>query len=164
MIAGKLSTAACALLVGLVSLTAIQADPQRSTLPAPSFLDGAVVSTNEGHATLRWSLGKDRPASGNVSFEVQQSRDAGFRNHRVLHEGPERSLFVSGLNDGSTYFRVRAIRETGPPGPWSDPLVVEVDYPGRGQVFLLLGVGCLVFLATVAAITTGWIRGRQGRS
>jgi hypothetical protein len=163
VIAGQLSLVARTLLVGVVALTAIQADPPGPPLPAPSFTDGTAISTNEGHATLSWSLDDEPALPGDVSFEVQQSRDAGFRNHRVLHQGPERSLFVSGLNDGSTYFRVRAIRGAAT-GPWSEPLVVEVDYPGRGQVFLLLGVGCLVFLATVASIATGWMRDRRGQS
>ena len=130
----------------------------------PWFVGTGVVSTNEGHATLRWSLPEDveTTASG-LTFELEQSRDAGFRNHFLRHRGPERAFFVSGLIDGRNYFRVRAVPAGSPAGLWSDVLVVEVDYPGRGQVILLLVVGCLVFGGTVAAIIVGWLRTRHRR-
>jgi hypothetical protein len=129
----------------------------------PQFTVADVISTNEGHATLRWSLGDYADDTTDVTFELQQSRDREFGNHRLRHEGAERALFVSGLRDGRTYFRVRATLDGSPPGPWSDPLVVEVDYPSRDRVVLLLAVGCLVFLATVATIVAGWLRNRRPR-
>jgi hypothetical protein len=127
----------------------------------PRFVDAGVVSTNEGHVTLRWSLpeGSDATTSG-LTFELEQSRDPGFGNLRLRHRGPERAVFVSGLLDGRNYFRVRAVPAGSPAGPWSEVLLVEVDYPSRGQVVLLLVVGCLVFAGTITAIVVGWLRTR----
>jgi hypothetical protein len=130
----------------------------------PRFVDGGVVFTNEGHATLRWSLPEqvDTTASSLI-FELEQSRGPGFEDHRLRHRGPERAFFVSGLTDGRNYFRVRAVPAGSPAGPWSDVLVIEVEYPDRGQVILFLVVGCLVFGGTIAAIVSGWLRTRHRR-
>jgi hypothetical protein len=128
----------------------------------PRFGETEVVSTNEGHATLSWTLPSRGHLNSNSDFQLQQSRDPGFANHRVRHMGPERSFFVSGLRGGRTYFRVRAVVDGSPPGPWSDTLVVDVEYPGNRQVVLLLAVGCVVLATTAAAILTGWARNRRG--
>lgn len=152
------STARATTLLAIVLLASVLV----SAAPAkPRFADSGVVSTNEGHATLRWSLpGGDDPDT-DVAFELQQSRDREFSDPHGRHAGPERAFFVSGLRGGRTYFRVRAAVPGSSAGPWSDPLVVEVDYPGRSQVILLLVVGCVVFGATVVAITVGWARNRR---
>lgn len=126
----------------------------------PQFTDDGVVSGDEGHATLSWGPGEDVDPDRSLTYELQQSRDAQFSNHRVRHEGPQTMFFVSGLRDGRTYFRVRAVRSGQTPGPWSAPLIVDVDYPGRRRVVLLLAVGCLVFFSTVATIVIGWRRSR----
>lgn len=128
--------------------------------PVPRFAAGRSLTTSEGHATLEWSV----PSGGGgeeLSFELQQARTPDFSDPGVRHRGPEDSFFVSGLESGRTWFRVRALADGSTAGDWSAPLVVEVDYPHRGQVIGLLVAGCVVFLVTVGTIVTGWLRFRD---
>jgi hypothetical protein len=150
------------LLVAPVCLDAPLAEERGLSIPpAPSFLGAELQSTSEGHATLSWTLpAESGPEGTELRFELEQSNDPAFTNHRLRYEGPGRSVFVSGLLEGRTYYRVRSRSSGAVPGPWSDPLVVEVSYPGRGQVLLLLAVGCVVFVCTAAAIVTGRLRYR----
>lgn len=149
--------------LGLVAATAATAaDGQgKLDLVKPRFVEDE-ITTNEGHATIQWSLPGASDSTEGVVFALQQARDPDFQDQRLRHRGPGQSFFVSGLREGLTYFRVRASRSEAI-GPWSDPLVVEVDYPGRGSVILLLAIGCLVFAATVVAIVAGWARHRDSR-
>lgn len=136
------------------SPTTAQAEPAK-----PRFTDGDRVSTNEGHATIHWELpGGVEGAAPEATFELQQSADPSFSDGHRRHRGPGRAFFVSGLKDGRTYFRVRTVSDGSATGPWSDALVVEVDYPDRGRVVLFLVIGSLVFLGTCAAIVSGWLR------
>jgi hypothetical protein len=123
--------------------------------------DGKPVSADEGHATLSWTVA-DRDDE-DWRFEVQQSFDEGFDNAEIRNPGGDRSMFVSGLPDGTNYFRIRAVGAHGATGNWSEPLLVVVDYPGRGLVLTLFGMGCLVFVATVVAVLAGHRRHVSGK-
>jgi hypothetical protein len=128
----------------------------------PQFAE-TEVTADEGHVTMQWELTEAvEQGSLGLTFELEQSDEPGFEDHRLRHRGAERSFFVSGLREGQTYFRVRAIAG-GVAGPWSDTLAVEVAYPGRGRVIGLVIVGCLVFVATVVTIVLGWLRYDRSR-
>jgi hypothetical protein len=154
----------------LAVLGVFLAPPVRADAPSDtprrtgaSFEGPEVVSAEEGHTTLRWILPGLGERGAPVTFELEQSQHPDFANHSLRYAGSERAFFVSGLREGRTYFRVRALRAGAPPGDWSGPLVVDVDYPDPVQVTVLLSVGCLVLLATVAAIALGWHRHRSSR-
>jgi hypothetical protein len=132
------------------------AERDRSEPARPRFTNTGDARIEEGHAVLSWTVAGEVDAADDLFFELHESRDPGFGNHQVLHSGPESVVFVSGLKQGTHYFRVRAL-QGGTAGPWSDAMTVEVDYPGRKQVLVLLVVGCLVFVATVIAILVGWM-------
>jgi hypothetical protein len=119
------------------------------------------VTTKEGHATLSWKV--DETNGGPWAFEIQQSFDGDFANAEIRDPGRDQSMFVSGLPDGTNYFRIRAIGAGGATGDWSEPLHVVVNYHGRGLVVTLLSVGCLVFLATVVVVLAGHRRHVSGK-
>lgn len=148
--------------VGLLPASPGAADAQEPGPGRPLFAESELTA-DEGHVTMQWDL-TEAVEQGRLglTFELEQSDDPGFEDPRLRHRGAERSFFVSGLREGHTYFRVRAIAG-GVAGPWSDTLVVQVDYPGRGRVTGLVIVGCLVFLATVTAIIAGWLRFDRSR-
>lgn len=58
---------------------------------------------------------------------------------------------ITGLAEGPHFFR---IRET-PDGDWSEPLAVRVKFFPRGKLFLILGIGAVVVLATIGTIVAG---------
>jgi hypothetical protein len=147
----------------LCSLLTVHADTERNRAATrPVFETEQVLPADEGHATLNWSMSDGSDAADGLVYQLQQSREPAFGNHSLRHEGPESAIFVSGLRDGTTYFRVRAVQQGTPPGPWSETLEVEVDYPTRGHVLLLLSIGSVVFVATVIAIVAGWVRYTRG--
>jgi hypothetical protein len=125
------------------------------------FNDREPVNTREGHATLSWTVA-DREDK-DWRFEIQQSFVEGFDNAEIRNPGGDRSMFVSGLPDGTNYFRIRAVAAGGATGDWSEPLLVVVDYHGRGLVLTLFGVGCLVFVATVVTVLAGHRRHVSGK-
>jgi hypothetical protein len=153
-------------LLGVLLLQPVRADALPD-IPRPtgaSFEGPEMVSAEEGHTTLRWTLPGHVEEGPPVTFELEQSQRPDFANHSLRYAGSGRAFFVSGLQEGRTYFRVRALRAGAPPGDWSGPLVVDVDYPDPVPVIVLLSVGCLVLLATVAAIALGWHRHRSSAS
>lgn len=121
------------------------------------------ASTNQGHLLLQWeAAGTEEPAI----FELQQAADAAFSPARTAYRGPDAGTYVSGLPEGSTWFRVRAIAagdaETETPGPWSEPLRVEVDYVSMTTVTLLMTCGLVMLLTLVGLILVGTRRARKG--
>jgi hypothetical protein len=158
-----LSLLACMLAAALPAAATADMPPDPATPPAPLFLAEAdAVPTSEGHATLAWEMpGDAQRGVPDLTFELQQSTEPGFPSPRLRYAGPDWALFVSGLREGETYFRVRARDANGTVGPWSQPITVDVAYPGRGQVLLLLAVGCVVFVATTAAIVAGRLSDRE---
>jgi hypothetical protein len=67
------------------------------------------------------------------------------------YRGPDSSSFISGLEDGDHYFRVRARDEDSKNwGPWSDPVTVPVRHHSLTLAWWLFGLGAGIFGATVA--------------
>lgn len=120
------------------------------------FDDDIPPITREGHVTLDWE-----EMEGQV-FQVQKATRPDFSDARVLLRGHGHALFVSGLERGSNYFRIRALDEDGGDhGAWSETLEIQVDYPTRAEVIGLMAVGSAVFLILVTAIIGSFLRDRR---
>ncbi len=115
------------------------------------------MTANEGHLRLSWKPEGEVP---DLSFELERSLHADFREAALRKVGADRASYISGLREGENYFRVRAVTPAGEAGPWSEALVVRVDYPSRRQVFVLMTVGAVLLIATVVLILTGHARRR----
>gem|GEM_PF-3301889 len=74
---------------------------------------------------------------------------------QTLFVGDDRASFVSGLPNGPIQIRVRAVAADGRTGSWSEPLRVEVQYPSRRTVVILMLLGTLLLVATVSVIVVG---------
>ena len=104
-------------------------------MPAPAFED-ADLQTHNGAQLLKWS-------GGAAEFEVQQASDASFADAQVIYTGAMPSAHVSGLRDGTYYFRVRSQDA----GAWSEAATLEVSHHPMTLVWPLLTLGGLVFVA-----------------
>lgn len=118
----------CSLLAGVVKFAA----------------DADVVEVTDGHIKLEWTV------EGDGVTELQQSRASDFFTAKTIYIGPDRASFVSGLDNGNYYYRVRAAG-----GEWSETLMVKVQHQSLELAFALFGIGGLVFLLTVFVVIKG---------
>ncbi len=102
--------------------------------------------SEDGVVSLRWESEGDASA-----FELQQATQADFSNAQTRYEGPDRGSVITGLGEGSYFFRVRSADSQD----WSEPVELTVQYMNMALVWTLMGVGLFVFVATVVAILRG---------
>ncbi|HEY9559397.1 MAG TPA: hypothetical protein VIR29_01275 [Anseongella sp.] len=103
--------------------------------------------SRDGHVRLQWAVTDG--SSGNV-FLVQQAETEAFSTPRIIYHGPDQATFISGLENGNYYFRVR--RENG---DWSNVMALEVNHHSLYLTFILLSIGAVVFLLTAAMVIYG---------
>ncbi|MEM0968321.1 MAG: hypothetical protein AAGJ31_03135 [Verrucomicrobiota bacterium] len=114
-----------------------------------SEVEGAV--SDNGTITLRWE------SDSELEVILQQSSLQSFEEASVRYEGTDGASVLTGLAEGSHYFRLG----TGS-GEWSPPLEVRIEFFPRGQLTLLLSLGGVVVLATVGAIVGGYCQAVRG--
>jgi hypothetical protein len=130
--------------------------PQFETgTPEPAGAEPASLTTKEGYFQLEWQIPSGQPLNEGAQFQVEQSRQPDFQETRLRYEGRDTASFISGLGNGSFYYRVRVVRSDGTQGDWSDSLVVKVEHHPLSQAWTLFGIGAVVFLATVVMILAG---------
>ena len=110
----------------------------------PAFT-AAKLEAPEGHVLVDWG-GSER--TGNFELQVKRPGSDRFVS---IYTGPDTASFRSGLEAGMHSYRVRS----GPDGAWAAPLQVEVSYPARETALAWVGLGIVVFLATLAALFLG---------
>lgn len=103
--------------------------------------------STDGHVQLKW---QGDQLSRESIFEVQQAKDENFRTAKSIYQGPDRATFVSGLENGQYYFRVRPQG-----GEWSNVYALQVQHHSLQLTFILLGLGAVVFLCTAAIVIRG---------
>ncbi|MEM9446111.1 MAG: hypothetical protein AAGA18_12260 [Verrucomicrobiota bacterium] len=123
---------------------------------AIEFKNQSPIQTDQGHLVLEWP-----EASSTSEFIIEQSSNPDFSNAIVIYEGAANRTFISGLKEGSTYFR---IKQQIARNQWSKPLTVQVNYPIRSKVTLLLTIGTIGLVATILAIIQGHLKARQTSS
>ena len=97
--------------------------------------------------TLQWQAHEEGSAA---EFMLQESAMADFSQARTRYQGPHHSSVLSGLPNGSYYFRVRARQGEGHPwGTWSAPEVFTVKHHPLSLAFILFGLGAAVFGLTL---------------
>lgn len=103
--------------------------------------------SQDGHIRLQW---EHSGFSGGGIFEVQQAGSDSFRNAALIYSGADLATFVSGLENGTYYFRARAQG-----GNWSNVVELKVKHHSLGLTFILLGLGGMVFLLTAGIVLHG---------
>ena len=112
-----------------------------------SFMLEDEVELNSGHIKLDWTSDSDNP------FELQQATNADFSDARTIYQGYDKASFISGLNEGIYYFRIRQEGEK-----WGDQVKVVVKYQSLNLAFSLFSMGAIVFILTTIVIIRGTIK------
>ena len=125
--------------------------------PAPRWDHALELGANAGYAQLRWLPPGDDDSVAWI-YELQEGRRPEFSEGDRHYEGHHTSSFVSGLEDGSFYFRVRARAPDTDASTattaitawsaWSPTVRVDVAHHARALALGLMGLGALVFVAT----------------
>ncbi len=89
------------------------------------------------------------------TYELQRASDESFSDPKTLYSGPDQGRYVSGLLDGSYYFRVRARQGDAAWSEWSKPQRLVVTHWPKNRALGLMAVGALVFLATAFVVLRG---------
>lgn len=144
----------------------LQAQP---SVPKVSFTvpADASVAANEGHLLISWDWAQRDATSAldrldDIQFRLERSETPDFAKVHPRYLGTDLGTYISGLAERVHYFRVRAESMNGAQvGAWSAPLTVEVRYVDRTQVYWMLGMGLVIFLATCALIIIGHLNTRN---
>ncbi len=88
---------------------------------------------------------------------LEQSSSGVFEESSVRYEGTDASSVLSGLAEGTHYFRIGSKEGDSV----SKPLAVRVEFFPRDKLVLLLVFGAVVVLATIGAIIMGSITTRK---
>lgn len=88
---------------------------------------------------------------------LEQSSKESFDEAFVRYEGRDTSSVLSGLAEGTHYFRIGK-KDTE---LVSEPVEVRVEFFPRDQLVLLLGLGSVVVIATMGTILLGSFRTRE---
>lgn len=112
-----------------------------------SELEGGV--SDNGAVTLSW-------AGEGTQFELEQGSRKDFIEPLTRYRGPDLGSVITGLAEGTHYFRIR----NSPSGEWSRPLAVEVKFFPKFKLFLILGIGGVVVISTIGTIVLGHFRTR----
>ena len=115
-----------------------------------------VVST-DGTVALEWeALSPEQPG---LEFEVRRWEADTGDSGVLVYRGPDEGTFVSGLPEGEFVFKVRARPSTEEHFAWGDEaLRLEVLYPNRVLVAILMIAGGITLFLTAGAIVAGYRR------
>jgi hypothetical protein len=152
MIRKRLSNTFMALLFAFSGLTLFGAED----LQPPTFENAPEVTSESGYVKLSWEWNHPSSLKNEFyEFELQQSKTEGFENVTTLYRGPDFATFLSGLENGKYYHRVRVLSKDGKGSDWSNPVMVEIRHHSRQLAFTLFGLGAIVFLVTVGIVIQG---------
>jgi len=109
------------------------------------------LENNTGHVTLHWETAEDADAP--AFYQVEQSLDPDFASTLKWYEGHSRQAFISGIEDGDHYYRVRSRPdESSEWGGWSEPLHIRVERQSLTLAWGLFATGAGMFACIVGFI------------
>ena len=108
----------------------------------PRFSQSGPLTSDAGYFMVEWQA--DRPVALEMTAQDRSSAP------RVLYEGKNKALFVSGLADGEYMLRLRDRT-----GAMSPALKLIVQHQSLTRALWLVALGMLAFLATMAVILRG---------
>lgn len=113
------------------------------------------LESRAGSAALSWQLSPPSSEAQAVSYELQQAPEASFADARTLYTGPDQGRYISGMENGSYHFRVRARSGGGAWGAWSKTQTLSVEHWSAGRALGLMGLGAVLFCATAFVVLRG---------
>jgi len=111
----------------------------------PPRLEVDSVGTTEGHVQLVW----DRAPEEGLEYELQEAGSEDFGDALVRYRGPQMRSFVSGLLEGTWYFRLRSREPGGDWSAWSEPVEVVIEPHDLNLAWTLFGVGAFLVTSIV---------------
>jgi len=135
----------------LISLYAAFPLVAHAATGGPAFTKQSATA-DAGYYKLQWSGPEDSV------YEIQRSAQQDFTAAKIIYQGTDTSLFLSGMDNSVTYYRVRLKGQD-----WSAPLVLTVKHHSLGKALFFLACGLIVFLLTVAVILKGHFEKREGQ-
>lgn len=125
----------------------------------PSFDNSVPEVSKSGYFKLSWSPGAVTAADNQnkkYMYKVLQATDPTFVDYDIKYEGPDKATFITGLPDGSYYYRVSAISvNPGNSENWSQAINVKVQHHSLRLATTLFFLGAVVFISTVALVLYG---------
>lgn len=140
----------------LVCLESKSADSPQNSTSTPKFESGFELTSDSGYIRLAWSHPDYEEIPAHIKFELQQSETKDFDKILLKYQGPDTASYISGLPNGTYYYRIRTSNtETGQTSPWSETVTLHVQHHSIQLAIALMVVGALVFITTVSVIIHG---------
>jgi len=117
----------------------------RSAIPILTVDDTS--NPDQGIVKLYW----EHPTSDILEFELQQSTSSDFETFTSVYKGSDPATFISGLEDGTYYYRVYH----SPTLSYSDTINIEVKHHPLGLALIMLSIGAVVFILTLFVLLKG---------
>ena len=108
------------------------------------FTHNKVIENDAGYMLLSWK----NPLR--IPVELQQASHSTFVNATTVYRGKNSSIMLSGLSDGTYYYRIRAQGSL-----WSDTVTLHVSHHALVKAWLLFILGACVFSGIVWVIIRG---------
>lgn len=141
------------LLIGLLSI-----GWQALLGAVPQFQNDSIVQSNSGYIKLTWSLPESQSPNITNTYILQEASDSLFSTPKTIYSGPDRASFLSGLRNGTYFYRVANKPIHTNKIEWSSPLKLVVKHHSLKLAYILLIAGCIIFLATVVVVIQGNIK------
>jgi len=120
-----------------------------------SFEEEAQTS-KDGYLRLAWQPDTTLAEGRFWDYELQVDSLERFSQPKLVYAGSDLATFVSGLPNGTYFYRIRAKHpETGAEGPWSKVFVLTVDHHSLTLALSLAALGGVVFLVTMVVVLMG---------
>lgn len=105
-------------------------------------MNQAPLSSDTGQMLVEWE------AAGPVALEIAQRED--FADARVAYEGANHAYFLSGLQGGDYYLRLKT-----PGAVVSDPVRLTVAHQSLERAIWLTIIGAIITLGVIVTILRG---------
>lgn len=142
------------ILLALLSITPV---PGHSAT-APTLSSDTDIATG-GYYRLSWQL-SEAAQDQRPQFQLQEAAQSDFDGAQLIYQGPDLARVISGQDDATRYYRVRA-RINDTTTPWSEPISVEVKHHLLSRALSFFAAGAVVFGATVFVIIKGARKARR---
>lgn len=132
-------------LILILSISLLTCSPLLASSEVEFSIPTDEVEASDGYVKLTWQSHLTDPV-----FELQKSDSWNFANSETVYKGPDKARFVSGLNSGVYYYRVRVGN-----GEWSETLKVTAVHQSMELAYTLLIIGFIVFSITTVVVIRG---------
>lgn len=123
---------------------------------------GRQIETPDGYAQLEWTTETELESPRFVQFEFQLeiAERSDFSDRELVYQGKQTSAFVSGLSDGTYFYRIRGRNDAESEwGAWSPTLRIGVAHHSLTTALVLFGAGAVVFVSTAVFVFWHAVRG-----